>query len=41
VDGDKVTTLEGPTLAEDFIAMVERYVEERFERAPAGAGAAR
>ena len=31
VDGVKVTTLEGPTLAEDFIAMVERYVEQRYE----------
>lgn len=30
VDGEKVTTLEGPTLAEDFIAMVERYVQDRY-----------
>ena len=30
VDGRKVATLEGPTLAEDFIAMVEEYVERRF-----------
>ena len=37
VDGVKVTTLDGPTLADDFMAMVERYVEERF--APAGDGA--
>jgi (E)-4-hydroxy-3-methylbut-2-enyl-diphosphate synthase len=37
VDGAKVATLDGPTLAEDFMAMVERYVEERF--APAGDGA--
>jgi (E)-4-hydroxy-3-methylbut-2-enyl-diphosphate synthase len=37
VDGAKVATLDGPTLAEDFMAMVERYVAERF--APAGDGA--
>ena len=37
VDGAKVATLDGPTLADDFMAMVERYVEERF--APAGDGA--
>lgn len=36
VDGEKVRTLEGPTLADDFIAMVEEYVERRF---PAAAGA--
>lgn len=30
VDGQKVATLEGPTLAEDFIAMVETYVEDNF-----------
>ncbi len=30
VDGEKVTTLEGPRLAEDFIAMVERYVQDRY-----------
>ena len=30
VDGEKVRTLEGPTLADDFIAMVEDYVEARF-----------
>ncbi len=35
VDGEKVHTLEGPTLADDFIAMVEEYVEARFP--PAGA----
>ena len=34
VDGQKVATLEGPTLAEDFIAMVETYVEVNFT--PAG-----
>ena len=37
VDGEKVATLEGPTLAEDFIAMVEEYVEAHY--APAGAHA--
>ena len=30
VDGEKVVTLEGPTLADDFMAMVEQYVERRF-----------
>ncbi len=30
VDGEKVATLEGATLAEDFIRMVEEYVEARF-----------
>jgi len=30
VDGEKATTLEGPTLADDFLAMVEEYVERRF-----------
>jgi (E)-4-hydroxy-3-methylbut-2-enyl-diphosphate synthase len=39
VDGEKVRTLEGPTLADDFIAMVERYVEERYPRAAAPAPA--
>ena len=37
VDGAKVTTLDGPTLADDFMAMVERYVEERFASAADGA----
>ncbi len=37
VDGQKVTTLEGPTLAEDFIAMVETYVEDNY--APSGSPA--
>ena len=40
VDGEKVRTLEGPTLAADFIAMVERYVETRYPRAGAPAVAA-
>jgi (E)-4-hydroxy-3-methylbut-2-enyl-diphosphate synthase len=33
VDGEKVATLEGAGLAEDFIRMVEEYVERRFPRA--------
>jgi (E)-4-hydroxy-3-methylbut-2-enyl-diphosphate synthase len=32
VDGEKVRTLEGPTLADDFIAMVEEYVAARYPR---------
>jgi (E)-4-hydroxy-3-methylbut-2-enyl-diphosphate synthase len=38
VDGEKVATLEGPTLADDFMAMVERYVERRFAPSPDGLG---
>ena len=38
VDGEKVVTLEGPTLADDFMAMVERYVERRFAPSPDGLG---
>jgi hypothetical protein len=30
VDGEKVTTLEGPNLAGDFIAMVEKYVDDNY-----------
>ncbi len=37
VDGEKVGTLQGPTLAEDFIAMVEAYVVRRY---PLRAGSA-
>ena len=33
VDGEKVRTLEGEPLAEDFIAMVEAYVEAHYPRA--------
>ena len=33
VDGEKVRTLEGEHLAEEFIAMVEGYVEARYPRA--------
>ena len=40
VDGEKARTLEGPTLAEDFIAMVEEYVEAHYPRAGAAAAAA-
>ena len=29
-DGRKVATLEGPTLAEDFMRMVEEYVERTY-----------
>ena len=35
VDGEKVATLEGASLAEDFIRMVEDYVDARFPRAGA------
>ena len=41
VDGDKVATLEGPTLADDFMAMVEDYVARRFAPAEAGSVPAR
>ncbi len=37
VDGEKVRTLEGPTLAQDFIQMVEDYVAARFPRVTARA----
>ncbi len=30
IDGEKVRTLEGASLADDFIAMVDAYVERRF-----------
>ena len=40
VDGEKARTLEGPTLAEDFIAMVEEYVKAHYPRAGAAAAAA-
>jgi (E)-4-hydroxy-3-methylbut-2-enyl-diphosphate synthase len=38
VDGEKVATLDGPTLADDFMVMVEQYVERTF--APASSDAA-
>ncbi len=30
VDGEKVITLEGPALADDFIAMVDKYVDDKY-----------
>ena len=30
IDGQKVATLRGPTLAQDFMAMVQDYIEKRF-----------
>ena len=33
IDGEKATTLEGAGLADEFIALVERYVEDRFPAA--------
>ena len=33
VDGQKVATLEGAGLADEFIAMVETYVEAHYPRA--------
>ncbi len=30
IDGQKATTLRGPALAQDFMAMVEDYIERRF-----------
>jgi (E)-4-hydroxy-3-methylbut-2-enyl-diphosphate synthase len=33
VDGQKVATLRGPTLAQDFMVMVEDYIEKRFGKA--------
>ncbi len=30
IDGQKAATLRGPTLAEDFMVMVEDYIEKRF-----------
>jgi len=40
IDGKKVATLRGPTLAEDFRKMVADYVEKRFAVKPAAADAA-
>jgi len=34
VDGKKAATLRGPTLATEFGAMVEAYVERRWGRVP-------
>ncbi|MFY9639939.1 MAG: flavodoxin-dependent (E)-4-hydroxy-3-methylbut-2-enyl-diphosphate synthase [Rhodomicrobium sp.] len=33
IDGRKAATLRGPTLAQDFMAMVEDYIEKRFGHA--------
>jgi (E)-4-hydroxy-3-methylbut-2-enyl-diphosphate synthase len=33
IDGKKAVTLRGPTLAQDFMAMVEDYIEKRFGQA--------
>jgi (E)-4-hydroxy-3-methylbut-2-enyl-diphosphate synthase len=42
IDGAHVTTLSGPGIAHDFIALVNKYVEERFgELAGTSAGKAR
>jgi len=30
IDGRKAATLRGPALAQDFMAMVEEYIEKRF-----------
>jgi len=30
IDGERVTHLEGPTIAEEFLALVERYVDTRW-----------
>ncbi len=34
---EKVATLDGPTLADDFMAMVEQYVVRTFAQASGGA----
>jgi len=36
VDGAQVVVLKGPTLARDFLAMLEDYVERRYGGGPAG-----
>jgi len=33
IDGRKAATLRGPTLAQDFMAMVQDYIEKRFGQA--------
>ena len=30
IDGERATLLEGPTIADDFVSMVEDYVEKRW-----------
>lgn len=39
IDGKKAMTLRGPTLARDFIAIVEDYIERRFGAGASGAAA--
>ncbi len=39
IDGHKAATLRGPTLAEDFMTMVEDYIEKRFGHARPKEGA--
>ncbi|MGO9983097.1 MAG: flavodoxin-dependent (E)-4-hydroxy-3-methylbut-2-enyl-diphosphate synthase [Rhodomicrobium sp.] len=34
IDGHKAATLRGPTLAQDFMAMVQDYIEKRFGQMP-------
>ena len=36
-DGEKTVTLKGETIADDFKAIVERYVERRYGRGTADA----
>lgn len=38
IDGEKATTLEGAGLADEFIALVERYVDQRYPVAETVAG---
>ncbi len=33
IDGHKAATLRGPALAQDFMAMVQDYIEKRFGKA--------
>ena len=34
IDGKHATTLQGPTVAEDFVKLVERYVDSRVIEKP-------
>ena len=38
VDGEKVATLKGPQIAEEFTRMVEAYVQSRYRRPPHSSG---
>lgn len=40
IDGEKALTLRGEHIAQEFHALVERYIERRYGRAQAGAGPA-